>query len=321
MEYPIQIAAHKTGLSQGTLRSWERRYQGVRPNRDKTNRRMYSSELVRKLELLGHLIKNGYRIGTIAEYSIEQLEHLQAEQVLQEGSAQTVKRPAPPALVETVETEEPLQRLDRHSPVITTAISAVKQFNAPILQTTLNQAITQYGRLDLFDGFIFPLGSYIHEQISDGNMDDLHLRFYETHAAFYTAHFVSSIDDYPERPAVILTTPLGQPHQLGMIGSAVQMQAVGWRPVVLGTEVAFERILTAVETTRAQAVVFAIYLHRYDAAMLHEATTLFKSLGSTISVYFGGAMPARFREDLRRNGLTYLHNMSDLRAEFAKLHG
>ena len=73
MDYPIQVAAKRTGLTASTLRAWERRYDGVKPDRDQAGRRRYPEELVEKLSLLSSLVQKGYRIGEIAPLSLADL--------------------------------------------------------------------------------------------------------------------------------------------------------------------------------------------------------------------------------------------------------
>lgn len=40
--HPIQVVAHRTGLSRHVIRMWENRYETVTPKRTATNRRLYS---------------------------------------------------------------------------------------------------------------------------------------------------------------------------------------------------------------------------------------------------------------------------------------
>lgn len=65
-DFSIGAVARLTGISQHTLRIWERRY-GVEPSRrSKGGRRLYSGDDVERLTILKALVDRGDRIGKIA---------------------------------------------------------------------------------------------------------------------------------------------------------------------------------------------------------------------------------------------------------------
>ena len=73
-EFEIGAVSRITGISQHRLRMWERRYNMVTPRRNKSNRRYYSGQDVRKILLIKSLLDAGNSIGSIASLSISQLE-------------------------------------------------------------------------------------------------------------------------------------------------------------------------------------------------------------------------------------------------------
>lgn len=73
-EFEIGAVSKITGLSQHRLRIWERRYNVVSPRRNKSNRRYYSGQDVRKLLLIKSLLEGGNSIGSVANLTIEKLE-------------------------------------------------------------------------------------------------------------------------------------------------------------------------------------------------------------------------------------------------------
>lgn len=72
----VKTVAQLSGVSEHTLRAWERRYGVVEPVRTGTGRRLYSSEDLERLKFLSALVKNGYSIGMIARLSTEDLRSL-----------------------------------------------------------------------------------------------------------------------------------------------------------------------------------------------------------------------------------------------------
>ena len=71
--YGIGAVAKLTGLTDHTIRVWERRYGAVVAQRAPNGRRVYAPADVEKLGLLKRLTDQGLSIGQIADYSIEDL--------------------------------------------------------------------------------------------------------------------------------------------------------------------------------------------------------------------------------------------------------
>lgn len=72
-QYGIGAVAKLTGLTDHTIRVWERRYGAVVTQRATNGRRVYSTADVEKLGFLKRLTDQGISIGQIASSSLEQL--------------------------------------------------------------------------------------------------------------------------------------------------------------------------------------------------------------------------------------------------------
>ncbi len=71
--YGIGAVARLTGLTDHTIRVWERRYSAVVAQRAPNGRRVYSPADVEKLGLLKRLTDQGLSIGQIAAHSVDEL--------------------------------------------------------------------------------------------------------------------------------------------------------------------------------------------------------------------------------------------------------
>src|SRR5687768_2967127 len=74
--HTIQVAARRTGLSTHVIRVWERRYAAVKPERDASDRRLYSETEIDRLALLRDVTEAGHSIGTVANLDAAQLQEL-----------------------------------------------------------------------------------------------------------------------------------------------------------------------------------------------------------------------------------------------------
>jgi len=72
-DFSIGTVSRLTGITQHTLRVWERRHQAVESGRSEGGRRLYSNADVERLTLLKALVDRGDRIGQIASEDTEAL--------------------------------------------------------------------------------------------------------------------------------------------------------------------------------------------------------------------------------------------------------
>ncbi len=71
--FNIAAVAELTGIPAETLRTWERRYGVVNPERTAGGQRRYSNEEVDRLCLIAQLVESGSRISTLAKLDLTEL--------------------------------------------------------------------------------------------------------------------------------------------------------------------------------------------------------------------------------------------------------
>lgn len=74
--FTIRQVIELTGVSEFTLRGWESRYNAIGPNRTSSGRRMYERTDILKIKALKSLVDQGFKISSIADLSLEELEAL-----------------------------------------------------------------------------------------------------------------------------------------------------------------------------------------------------------------------------------------------------
>ena len=141
VRYPMKMVSQRTGLSAHVLRVWERRYEAVTPDRTGSNRRLYSEEEVRRLELMANLTRGGHSIGQIAQQSTEVLEEMAKE--------------LPPS---SGETDQPISD---ESPSVSSyleqAWKAVRHLDGAALERVLDQVTQEIGGSAMIEKVIVPL--------------------------------------------------------------------------------------------------------------------------------------------------------------------
>src|SRR5579885_2715942 len=127
--YSIKQVETLSGIKAHTLRTWEQRYEILKPKRTDTNIRYYTDEQLRLILNISTLNKNGLKISRIAQMSQGQLQ----DEVLKiEATAQQ-----PDFLVDSL-------------------IHTMLDFNEQLFEKTLSNAIKKIGFEETFDKVVFP---------------------------------------------------------------------------------------------------------------------------------------------------------------------
>jgi DNA-binding transcriptional MerR regulator len=147
-DFSIGTVSRLTGISQHTLRVWERRYGAVESRRSEGGRRLYSSDDVERLTMLKALVDRGDRIGQIANEDDETLrERLSVLQDHTEARSQLAT-----GVVELAVVGETLAGLLRDSPPaganVVLAESDPERFEADVALTSADALIVELACID-----------------------------------------------------------------------------------------------------------------------------------------------------------------------------
>lgn len=216
-----------TGLTREVLRKWEQRYAFPRPTRGKRGERRYSQAEVRRLKLISRLLTSGMRAGAVVAQSEVKLQammdardsrHLIPKELAQDDVSQavsdllkTLAPDAPPAAVALF-----LQaKLQQHG------LAAFVGRCLPIF----NQAV---GEAWLTQGL-----SIVAEHRYTDTVQHIVIRALPPpgHAA--------------AQPRVLLTTPPGELHSLGLLALHAQLSQHGADCINLGTQMPLAQVLQA----------------------------------------------------------------------------
>jgi len=276
--YPMKAVALRTGLSPHVIRVWERRYKAVCPARTPTNRRLYSEEEVERLTLLARAIRLGHGIGQIARRetpAIRALVAAEADTPIPAGSGRSTPRSgeAGPAAV----------AID-----LDALVAAVRRFDGNALEEGLNRAAVAMSRPRLFEDVIAPLMHRIGDLWQDGTLRVVH----EHLATAVIRDLFGRLGEGFAIPAstagVVVTTPLGQNHEVGALIAEAAALSVGWRVAYLGPNLPAEEIAAAVELNRSRAVALSLVYPPDDARIEGELRKLRFYLPEGIVLFAGG---------------------------------
>lgn len=265
--YPIRAVAKIVGMTSDSIRSWERRYEAIKPARSR-GRRLYSDEDVQRLILLKQAVDQGHRIGQIAR--------------LGDGALKELPR-------QTSEEEERLEqqkKMQEHQ--INQIIGYLEAYDALGADRILASMAALQPTKDFIYGQVLPLMRLLGDYWVSGR-----LGVAQEHMLSSIMRGVLStllrINNGNSRQKIIFTTLPGERHEFGILSAAMLTAGSGVTAIYLGPDLPVEEMLLAQKKTGASALVLSSIPNKEkNEAHLESLRTLFKGLPTDVDVILGG---------------------------------
>ena len=297
--HPIQVVVRRTGLSAHVIRVWEKRYGAVEPMRTPTNRRRYSDSDIERLQLLYRVTRTGRSIGQVAHLDTETLRDLIREDEL-----------ATPAVLPQAPTSSEALSIQAH---LDACLAAVARLDASDLETVLLRARVALSQPVFNEQLIVPLMEGIGQLWHDGTLRIAH----EHLASAVVRTFMGSLHDGTSSasvaPRLLVTTPVGQWHEIGALLVASTAAADGWQVTYLGPNLPAEEIAAAAQQQGAKAVALSLVYPADDPRVIQDVSMLRRYLPRNVDLLVGGRSSAAYAEVLTAIGVVHLHDMVQLR--------
>lgn len=271
--YTIKQAARLTGVSEASLRAWERRYAVVVPLRSEAGYRLYDDAALATISTMRRLVDEGWSPATAAE-------------AVRTGSIPSTRPPAVPPQGDP-------------STGILGAVTAMQQFlraaaalDTAGIERSLDDAFSLGSFEHVADSWLFPTLDALGEGWARGEIDVA-----GEHAASHAVHrrLSAAFDAAGSRsrgPAVVVGLPSGSQHELGALAFATAIRRRGLDVLYLGANVPISSWETAVRSHAARAVVLAVVTEEDRPAALavvRQLETAATPAGEDVVVCTGGA--------------------------------
>jgi DNA-binding transcriptional MerR regulator len=264
----IQAIARRTGVNAATLRKWEQRYGVLKPERTAGSHRRYSERDVLRVEWLKARLDEGFRIGEAADL---------------------LGRAALPPAATTAELADDL-------------VAAARAADTARIARGLDHAFALYpvdqALLDVVDPALVAVGDLW--QAGELRIAEEH------HFSELVRRRLAGLIDSGAGPhgTVVLCCVPGERHELGLLMTAVLMNARGWQPVYLGADVPLDEAALLADTFGARALCVSATMDEYAAAAEPELRAMAKRAidfkivrGGTA---FGGSHPVEAARAIAR---------------------
>lgn len=270
--YTIKQASRLTGVSEASLRAWERRYGVVAPHRNESGYRLYDEQALAAISTMRRLVDSGWSPAEAAD---------------------AVRTGTVPAVMDEVVGEETTNGVDQPNAVtyMHRFLSAAARMDTAGIEESLDEGFALGSFEHVVDSWLFPTLGALGEGWARGEIDVA-----GEHAASHAVHrrLSAAYDAAGSRsrgPKVVVGLPSGSQHDLGALAFATAIRRQGMDVLYLGANVPVSSWEAAVRSHEARAAVLSVVTPEDRSAAVAVAERLL-SLALAPLVCAGGASAA-----------------------------
>jgi len=295
-QYLISTVSKRSGVKTDLVRAWERRYQAVTPTRTAGGHRVYTDQDIARLKLLNQATNNGHSISQIAQFSLDDLKDL-----LKNESGESTQ----PFISIATSTSD---RVFLAEDYIEKCYAAVLAFDAKALESHFENAIVELGTEAFIEYLLTPLLTQIGERWKTGELRPVHEHMTSAVIRSLTYILRNNNPRSANAPRMIVSTPIGQLHELGALLAAIMAELKGWQVTYLGANLPAEEIAAGVKYTNACALTISISFATDDHIVPKELRRLKKLIGNDVALIVGGRAAGHFEAVLNEVGVVNIQS-------------
>jgi DNA-binding transcriptional MerR regulator/methylmalonyl-CoA mutase cobalamin-binding subunit len=288
---PMGVIVKRTGLSPHVIRIWERRYQAVSPARTEGGHRSYREEDVLRLILLRQLTEAGHKISGIAKLTTAELETIAGRNRNLGNTGATAGRE------------------ERRIAEMVQCIGAMDRAG---VQELFRKSAVEFGAHGSLERILGPLAEKVGEIWREGTLNAVHEHFATVSIREFLWGSIQPYSASSNAPALLVTTPSGQLHELGAIIVGTAAADIGWRTIYLGPSLPAAEISHAAAQNEVRAVALSIVYPEDDSSLPGELETLRTYLPQSIPIIVGGRAAGAYADVLDKIGAVQPRTLSAL---------
>lgn len=270
MKYSVKAAARATGVSESSLRTWERRYGIPRPARSNTGRRQYEEADLEVIRRMAALVSMGVPASEAAQVALTE--------------------EAGPGPREAVRAAE--------SPVVERIVEAAAVYDESGILDAIQEALAE-GWDSALDAVLFPALRKIGERWGEETMVSANEHFATEIIRREISSAIAAIPNGHERGdgCLLLACPEGERHDLGLLGLNLLLLQRNARTVYLGADVPAADMARAVADLEPRAVCMSATLPTSVTALRRSLRALVRERSHSRLFAGGPAITAGGRKD------------------------
>jgi DNA-binding transcriptional MerR regulator len=272
--YRIHMASEMTGVSEGLIRAWERRYGVLKPRRTPSGYRAYTQADIEVLRRLKKLTEEGVAIAEavrlLPKIKKEAKEHLEAQESPRKAPA--------------------LEQFARWRQEV---LVAAERLDQQAIEVVLDEAMNSLPPVAFFEDVLAPLQREVGARWHDGS-----LTIAEEHLVTQAARqrVLTLLHQAPKRAKahVVCACFPEEDHELGLMGVALRFRHAGWRVTFLGARTPHEHLARVCRAISADLVALSAVSVSTEAAFRSTLTSYLEALPPQSKVVVGGAAGVTF---------------------------
>jgi DNA-binding transcriptional MerR regulator/methylmalonyl-CoA mutase cobalamin-binding subunit len=267
--YRINIAAEMSGVSEGLIRAWERRYGVLKPRRTPSGYRAYTEADIAVLKRLKQLTEEGVSIAEAVKLlpSIKR----DVKETLERAERAPVRAPK-------------AGQTDRWRQEI---LVAAERLDQQSVEQVLDEAMASMPPVAFFEEVLAPLQREVGERWHAGN-----LTVAEEHLVTQAARqrVVALLHQAPRRARqhVVCACFPRDEHELGLMGAALRFRHAGWRVTFLGARTPAEHLARVVRVTQPQVVALSVINDEGPDVFRQTLEEMMQERGTSAQFIVGG---------------------------------
>ena len=191
--------------------------------------------------------------------------------------------------------------------------AAVLAFDAKTLESHFENAIVELGSEAFIEHLLTPLLTQIGERWKTGELRPVHEHMTSSVIRSLTYILRNNNPVSANAPRMIVSTPIGQLHELGALLAAIMAELSGWQVTYLGANLPAEEIAAGVKFTNACALTISISFATDDHVVPKELRRLKKLIGNKVALIVGGRAAGHFEAVLNEIGVVNIKSYEHFR--------
>jgi MerR family transcriptional regulator, light-induced transcriptional regulator len=294
--FRIHAVAQATGVSEHSLRVWERRYGSFASSRSEGGYRLYSDDDVERIRLIKSLLDSGHAIGEIAALKLSELSSL---------AGSPAPRPQPNGGGEdtTVLAARARERF----------LAAMERLDTDAATAVLAATVVAFDPFVVVNEVVGPLLREVGDRWSAGTFTIAQEHATSAIVRVVLGGLLRDARRVVGGRTVVASTPEGELHEFGALLAATVAASAGAHVVYLGPSTPAADLVAAVTSARADAVLLSVVALPPREAR-RRVVELRKLLPPAIELFVGGAATPRASRMVP--GVSVLASLHDVRVAF-----
>lgn len=290
--WSIAAASRATGLTQHTLRAWERRFGFPQPVRLPSGHRRFTSEQVEQLKLIKRALDQGHRASAVVPLPLERLRALLP--------------PGGPG-------DDPAGQW------CSAALDQLVAFNLAAIAHALRRAAATLGVRTFLKERVIPLLDAVGQRWAAGALDIRHEHLLSQVVEDELRALRLRLEPAAHGRPLLLAALPGESHALALHIVAVAATARGRLAHILGPHSPLEEIVATARATHAEVVGITVSAPTATPATSTTLNQLHAAVAPGVEVWVGGA-GSRLLVDLHPEILV-IHDLATLDEQLDRLEG